>query len=198
VGKLDRSGKDFDIIVDNKQKTITVSAVYYSTRSDATALNLAVSPLNSMSGIDVSYKDDSYKVGFDLRVVTVDSPDLELASSRTQENAEGDLMDSDVTNTNTFELVTGNSPKMPKDAAGVTIDGKKIQVRSEYASHAGVGTHEVLHTLGVGHRMAGIMTESIKDGRWSEKVHEGIVGDIVNQTDAGSGVGVGTVREVKK
>jgi len=193
----DPDGGDYDIIVDDENQTITVSAIYFATAGDADAANKAIAPINALSGTEVEYNGKKYVVNFALVVETVDNPNVAMTDAKFTVTGEGDLIELDVANVNTFKVSSAESGDVRSGAAGTTTFGRNVFMLESYALHEGAPTHEILHSLGIDHRMFGIMAKSISDKNWSPAIHIGLVEDVVRQKDAGKGVGVGTVRNAK-
>ena len=68
VNFVDPDGRDYFVIIDEMNKTMTITANYYAMGKDMNALNHALDFWNRQS-----YEIDGYTVGFDLKAMELPS-----------------------------------------------------------------------------------------------------------------------------
>ena len=143
---VDPNGEDYDVVVDNDNKTITIKAVYYTANKDREKLQQGLDEWNSQSGkySFVRGKGEekiSYTINFEL---TIADGDFES----TAEAAEAMPLDG---STNLFSF----NDNIDESERGITRGGRVIEVRTDAPSRT--IPHEIGHTIGIGHFPDGLM-----------------------------------------
>ncbi|MBO7446068.1 MAG: hypothetical protein J6T86_06640, partial [Bacteroidales bacterium] len=149
---VDPNGEDYEVVVDNDNKTITIKAVYYTANKDREKLQQGLDEWNSQSGkySFVRGKGDemiSYTINFELTIADGDFESTAEAAG---------AMPLDGT-TNLFFF----NDNISKSKRGETKGGRFIQVRTDAPSRT--IAHEVGHTLGIGHFFDGLMCSGSDD-----------------------------------
>ncbi|MBU3678817.1 MAG: hypothetical protein FGM32_04320 [Candidatus Kapabacteria bacterium] len=173
VGQLDRNGKDYDLIIDEKTKTANVKATFYVDRKSEVASKAAAGKLNALNGTEVSLKGVTYILTFEVKVALSESPkEAVLSAKQGQYNeATGELIKEGEFASNSISTIDDASTSINGTAAASTgSDGRTISVRESHASDTDVILHEILHTFGVEHTNTGVMTSSMKDPFWSQQI----------------------------
>lgn len=142
---VDYDGRDFGISIDMKKGTITITGNYYALSRDMKAANAAIGKWNNKSG-NYSYNYTAANgVEKSLKVV------FKLTTTEVKSTAKADLqnaLDADKSGiSNSFAVDDDRMKSEKSNTNGVTINGKKIAVRS--TSNDDTGGHEVGHTLGL-------------------------------------------------
>jgi len=146
---IDPDGRDFDPVIDEKNKTITINATYYTSNEDKGRAQEGVDAWNAQSG-KYEYTTDkgTYTVNFNLKV-----------------EAYGDYNDAK----NAFEADKSGQANLFKvgsvigDNRGMTVGGNDITVSS--SSPARTSTHEIGHTLGINDGSTGVMISGDNSNR---------------------------------
>jgi len=199
VGRLDWSGRDYDVIFGQDEKgnaTVTVSARFYVKKEDLAALKAALEKIKEKAGLIVDLDGKKHVVAFDLEPIVVDNPVAELNASASRENIDenGMVFDKDPeTNTNSFETgkLNANNPGLTTGGRAITVDPSQSGCSAE-----NVVVHELLHTLGVSHKNAGVMTVDCAHKQHSSTIFDGFIKSMINGSDKRDDPGVGT-RTVK-
>jgi len=194
VRYVDYDGRDYGLVFDEKNKTVTLRATYYATSSSLNSANTSVSAINSQSGnftYTVGKGDDAttYTVNFDMKVseVKVD-PNLGELGSLTSALANDQSGEG-----NTYQVVADS--KLGENTNGTTIDGKSVQVKDSRKSTE-TGAHEIGHTLGLVHNTSGLMTPASTDDARTKSMNKGDIKDMIRyplggKTNSESGVNAG-------
>jgi len=148
---VDPDGRDCDVKVNEENKTITISAVYYTSKDNKSILKNHIDAWNSQSG-KYEITDENgviYTVIFDLKIDKGNYSD-DTSAKNAFEKAKKTS-----TNVNFFEI--NNIDPLLSDGTnrGVTRGGNEITVRSDSPSRTGI--HEIGHTLGSMHFSIGVM-----------------------------------------
>ncbi|WP_143885676.1 RHS repeat-associated core domain-containing protein, partial [Chryseobacterium binzhouense] len=176
---VDYDGRDFGMSVDMKRGTITITGNYYALSRDMKAANGAITKWNKTSGnYSYNYKD-SNGLQKSLKVI------FKLTATEVKSTAKGDLknaLDTDKSGTANSFAVDNDRMKSEKSTTdGITINGKKITVRS--TSSDDTGGHEVGHTLGLSDDQAissDIMTHTTESG---DTINSTYIQDILSYFD---------------
>jgi RHS repeat-associated protein len=162
---VDPDGNDYGLYFDHENKTVTVKATYYTSTSDANSARQATAFWNNQSGkFSYSVKDGDktidYTVNFEL---TVSEVTIGVGEDKTA------VLDNHLRNDNSgegniYQVVPDNTHGFD-NKNGITAGGNKVAVteRRAYANRGETGSHEIGHSLGLGHYNKGIMTEGSSD-----------------------------------
>jgi len=172
----DVDGKDYELVIDHKAKTITVVATYYvaeGNAKDMAAATAATAVWNSASGV-FEYKAGgvNYKIDFNLTVKEAKDP---IAAANADASGNSFAI-------NDAEVKRNEDPG--ETDKGITRDGKHIAVKSFRAEET--DPHEVGHTLGLGHFYKGFMGGYASRLKTSMKVTLGYVQEILRDNGLGS------------
>ncbi len=148
---VDPDGKDCEVTVNEKNKTITISAVYYTSKDNKSVLKNHIDAWNSQSGkYEITDENGvNYTIIFDLKIDKgnySNDTDAENAFNTAGEKS----------NKVNFFAINNNDPLLNDGTKrGVTRGGNEITVRSDSPSRTGI--HEIGHTLGSMHFSIGVM-----------------------------------------
>ena len=151
---IDPDGEAHKIVIDNRNKTITVSQTIYTNAVSYSSAYKAASFWNKQSGY--TYTDENgtkYAIKFNITVRTENATGKDLQ----------DIADADAIG-NSYEL--GEIKQTHRDP-NVSINGyadkrKHVTVKFDRANTE-TGIHEIGHTLGMDHADQGIMTAEAND-----------------------------------
>ena len=147
VNVIDTNGNDYKLVYDEGNRTITVSAQYYTTESYADGLSKALNFWNGQSG---KFKIEGYIINFDLSVVIV-TPFSGRSDHNTIFNMRRQIQE------NTYEeSLEIKFNEYGEHIAGVARDGRFITKYINFADEKTV-PHEIGHTLGLMHLDGTIM-----------------------------------------
>ncbi|MBP5412820.1 MAG: RHS repeat-associated core domain-containing protein, partial [Bacteroidales bacterium] len=158
---VDPSGKDFDPVVDEENKTITIRATYYTSKENEADLQKALDVWNNQSG-QYSYvvgkgKDkQTYTINFELTINSFDT-----------QNEAGTAYDHDESGYANFY----NGRTYNGIHRGLTSNGRFIQLNineSLIPNPNRTFAHEIAHTLGISEWTQGLM-ESGGFNEWISK-----------------------------
>ncbi|MEE3485749.1 MAG: RHS repeat-associated core domain-containing protein, partial [Bacteroidales bacterium] len=164
VRLVDVDGRDYDVYIDDENKTITISTTYYTTTQDYESAQQSADYWNGQSGNFIyrvtNKKDKSdtkdYVVNFDIKVEDVgdlkDKRQLEYKVNK----------DKLLSKSSNVYMVISDEKMKDKNLNGRTVAGQKISVR-ESKKNTLTGPHEMGHTLGLIHSDLGLMTPSESD-----------------------------------
>lgn len=154
IMRVDKDGKDWDVVVNHETKTITILANFttYSGNLANETLQKSVDYWNSQSGkFNYSIKDGDKTISYSINFnVSLNSSDQNLAG-------------------NDMSVVPDNSPifreRIEIDANGnekITqpqgaSDGKSFVVKKSQSSNDNVVSHEMGHNFGMNHTWFGLM-----------------------------------------
>ncbi len=173
VGKVDRNGKDYDLIIDEQTKTMNVKATFFVDGKTEFAAKEAAGKLNAFQGTEVSLRGVTYTLTFEVKVALSESPNEAVLSAKQgqYDEATGELIKEGEFASNGISTIDDASTSINSTAAASTgSDGRTISVRERYASDPDVILHEMLHTFGVEHTNTGVMTSSMNDPFWSPQI----------------------------
>jgi RHS repeat-associated protein len=170
VSMFDRNGKDYDVKIDDKSKSITISQTIYTNSDSYETAKAGADLIMSNSGKN-SYSIDgiTYQINININVIQVDNPNLNL--NMDIDGKDDDFNDKEKsTQSNSLILVDGS--KLEKGAGG-DASKNQIQIAKSSKDNPEVAAHEIMHTLGAFHSAAGLMTPSLKDTYHSNKIFPG-------------------------
>jgi len=142
----DEDGRDYEVVVDDEKKTITIRATYYSSKGNAEALQQGVDEWNNQSFKFYTGKGkqkETYTIQFDLSISS-------------------DFLNDDEAS-NAFLYDKSGCANFFQSAEcterGHTLYGNNITIRKDIARTLDVSTisHEIGHTLGIGEWSSGLM-----------------------------------------
>ena len=186
VNKIDPDGRDYGVVFNSEDKTITISATYYATSDSYESAKNSVDLINAQSG-KFKYEMDGveYAVNFCLKAVDIKSNsigDLNMAKA----------MD-DTGEANTYLVVPDNDRRLDENTNGSTVGGQDIFVKSS-RSKSETGGHEIGHTLGMTHNESGLMTADSSNKKRSKEFNQHDINDMIRypikgktNSDAGKG-----------
>jgi len=150
---VDPDGRDFDPVVDEENKTITITAVYYTSDENKDRLQTALNAWNDQSG-KYSYttgegdKQKTYAINFNLIIAEGEHPTMDDAVKAFSSDGKS----------NFYQITKIGNP----DVRGET-DGRNIRV-DPVRGLARTDIHEIGHTLGIGEG-SGVMASGEKSTR---------------------------------
>lgn len=176
---IDKDGKDYEIVIDHKAKTITIVATYYvaeGNMEDKAGAMAGISVWNKASGV-YEYKTGgvSYKINFNLTVKEVKDP---------IESANKDASGNSYAINNEAVILIGGKNALGAAAKEGETNAKHIVVKKNRPDE--VDPHEVGHTLGIGHTYKGFMRKYSGKLNVSNKVILGYVAEILKDNRLGS------------
>jgi len=152
---IDPTGRDYVLHFDEKKKTVTVAANYYTTDAGEKSVKANIAFWNDQSGKEKYTVDGiEYTIHYDLDYKVVEQGEI------------AGLVSNDPGG-NSWEVVPDGSLK--GNVIGGTSSGNRIQITESYAEDVIVGGHEIGHTLGMRHdrNNTGIMARSYEDASLS-------------------------------
>ena len=194
INYVDQTGNDYTLIIDDENKTMTVSAVYFACRPDMESLEKAISFWNGQSE---KHMVGGYTLLFELEAREVESYDTTAPTQSGKDNKKLDASKGKAGDYNkNLKNKNGNSYTVHSEngkgkAGGTNKNEINIYKNNEQET---TGAHEIGHSLGITHDYKGLMTESGVDFRRSATLTEKNVVDIVRNAfyrETGSNVGVG-------
>lgn len=172
----DVDGKDYILIIDHVNKTITIKAVYYTQIGDMESYNSAVAGAqfwNEQSCKFIySVRGDNnqtidYDIIFDLSVQPVENPLVEFAKDRNIMDPNTDaFLGTRNYFTNTYSVLPDVDERFKQkttedgsivDEGGKTLAGFRIYVKKSMKDNQKIAAHEIGHTLGLYHNNEGLM-----------------------------------------
>ena len=158
---MDPNGEDYEVVVDEENKTITIFALYYTSNDNKEKLQKGLDAWNEQSGkysfVTGKGKDkQSYTINFELAIVLDEN-------GNAVENCDQDGI------SNKFSV----EPVLSEGERGHTQNGYIMRVLDSAPDRTTV--HEIGHTLGIGHFSKGVM-EKGGDGDeiYKEFIHSSI------------------------
>src|SRR5574344_1066296 len=132
----DPDGRDYEVVVDEENKTITISAMFYTTNENEKKLQAGLDAWNSQSGkYEYTTGEKTYTVNFDLRLST--DNDFYGRGTGTQGKNMVQFLD---------KVMNGGIERR-----GVTEDGFDIHISRKFKTTMfRTLCHEIGHTLGIG------------------------------------------------
>ena len=159
VNHIDPNGRDYDVIINEKNKTITISAKFYvTTKDDLNALNEGIDFWNGLH-----YDIDGYKVSFNLTGELRDPSEINYKIEQNYSKSqylkclrEIDSYNKLQTNENYFGIFNYNDDNMEN---GKTMFGNLVLIKESRRNTSTV-MHEIGHSIGAVHydKGKGIMT----------------------------------------
>ncbi len=173
---VDVDGRDYGVLKNDENKTITIKATYYTNLESKESAEQATSFFNEQSGkFTYKYNKQKYTVNFDLEVKEVENPDFALAIDNSKTS-------------NEYVICSDNDRNISSNSNGRTFRGNRIVVKNS-KKYASTGAHEVGHTLGLIHSISGLMTSSEEDENRS---------NIISQKEVNSMIDFALKRKVNK
>ncbi len=174
ISYIDPDGRDRRLVIDEKNKIISVQATYYHDVNTGSYIGAGVKVFNDMENL--SYTDENgtcYQVVFELRT---------SRSSNPKSSAERDP--------------AGNYMKLSRDLGmknGAKVlgrgGGKLVNLMLETINDDFITAHEIGHTLGAAmpvdgqdnHASEGLMVRSVNDPKKSKKLDQKSIDEIIEQ-----------------
>ena len=162
VNAVDPDGRDYTLVMNSQDKTMTINATYYAMADDAKFAQSAAESWNANSGqFGYEVNGENYTINFNLNVVSVDNsyPELgpkgEMASLVTKLNSDKSGQ------ANIFRIVSNLPTNVELDngeTADVMGQTNKNYIKVKDGSSIDVAKHEEGHSLGMVHSNSGVMT----------------------------------------
>ncbi|MFT7156842.1 MAG: RHS repeat-associated protein, partial [Parvicella sp.] len=196
---IDPDGRDYIVTVDHETKTITVTANYYTTAKDSEEAQSAVNGWNGQNGkfeyvVGKGENAITYDLKFNLNVIDVttlpnpdQNPEYEMRFDAYYDDKSGAANTYSVVEPGTLGTDNAQTENMDQDDRGASrifvVKGKQALRRT--------GSHEVGHTLGLGHWFGGLMKAggyrldtdtAIKIGMISMVLYNAEIGELVSKT----------------
>ena len=205
INSSDPTGENYNVIFDEKNKTVTIAAKFFAFDGDADAANKSASFWNGQSGhFTYKYNGTEYSVAFDLSVETVSEsifsdrlaskPDVKspedvarLRNNTLQREMRSYTQLTGDQGVNTFMVTDDMTPfrdNTSMDVTGTTNSGISIVVDAKYADLR-TPMHEMGHTLGLGHNQNGLMSPSQNDYTNFNKIYSGDIKIIIRNAIKG-------------
>ncbi|MBI1307043.1 MAG: hypothetical protein GC181_10615 [Bacteroidetes bacterium] len=153
VINVDQGGRDYEVIIDVANKTITIHAIFFVNHGDEKTKKLVQQAVNEINGQSGKYslltdEGETYEILFDLQV----AEESGRGNNESWENDAGNLVE--ILDEKTYNRVY-NSKKSYDEATSVAITlygGDEIDLNENGGSDKGTMIHEMLHSLGLRHR----------------------------------------------
>jgi len=146
---VDPNGEDYEVVVDDQNKTITIIAIYYTSNDNKEKLQKGLDAWNEQSGkyafvTGKGDKSQSYTINFDLSIAIDEKGNAIESCTR-----------DGISNTFSVESI------LTEGRRGETEEGYKMRVLNNAPDRTTI--HEIGHTIGIGDFSQGVM-ESGGDG----------------------------------
>ncbi len=183
VMMLDRSGKDYDLVIDEKAGTATVKATFFVDAKSEKAAKEAAGELNALEPQKLVLNGVTYSVVFEIAVKLADGDPMDAFSAARYgtSNELGEVVEEGQHAVNSIGTIPRDSDAIGRDAAAELKAGANIWVRAQYASDVRVLKHEMLHALGADHQDRGVMTESVHDTFFNRHVNENVIEQMITK-----------------
>lgn len=205
-------GRDYGVYIDHNTKTIIIKATYYTVKGNESSHTSAVQATqfwNEQSGkyqYTVGKGDAAvtYDVKFELTVTEVDNPNKEENADKLSPETASNLGITRLTpdqSSNTYGVLPDadkafENGEEGQSTNGTTKGGALVSVKDSQKTTE-TGSHEVGHTLGLGHFSKGVLTAASNDPNRSKTITgryiKGIISNAFKKTD--EAVGKGTIHE---
>ena len=152
---VDPDGKDYGIKFNKKNKTITVSAVYYTNSQSKASLSRAIKVFNNRTEDKFIYKNEEYSIIYNLSEKVYADP-VEHVKLYDKKKGHDDY------NSYVISKPDSNNRK-GYITTGSTKDHRQIKVSENYKDNPTTGAHEIGHTLNFDHTDKGLMTPTNSD-----------------------------------
>jgi RHS repeat-associated protein len=183
VMMVDRSGKDYDLVIDEKAGTATVKATFFVDAKSEKAAKEAAGELNALKPQELVLNGVAYSVVFEIAVKLADGDPMDAFSAARYGscNELGEGVEEGQHAVNSIGTIPRDSDAIGRDAAAELKEGAHILVRAQYASDVRVLKHEMLHALGARHHDRGVMTKSIHDTFFNSHVNDKVIEQIITK-----------------
>jgi len=153
---VDPDGRDYETVVDEENKTITIKATYYTSNENKEELGKALKSFNDQSG------QYSYKVGHgkNKKEYTVNFK-LSIGDSKNGETADQAFQNDNSGKANFFQLAPNLISNDGEDVKGECKDGNVISLDVRYENRFHTARHEIGHSLGMFHKNGTFMESSV-------------------------------------
>ncbi len=157
---IDPDGRDYNVVVNQEDNTVTVQATYYACTQDFASAKQAVSYWNNQSNnFTYETKEGNYKVQILLTVVEVETNNS-MSAGQIRGEVNKAFSNDKSGGANVYSVIP--DAKLDANKNGTTSGGNFVQVKDSRKA-TDTGAHEVGHTLGLTHVSNGLMTPSSTD-----------------------------------
>lgn len=196
----DPDGKDYTLRINHETKTIVVVATYYTVKGNADTYNDALRSVkfwNDQSGkyqyaVGRGKNSQLYDVNFDLKVMEVESPSLQLNYDRQDVSISNWEKLTPDKSSNVFNVLLDTDRRFSDHengniyVHGITSHGNKIEIKNSRLG-TDTGPHEIGHTLGLDHYTRGILTSEGDSPSRTKSIKRNYIADIIQNALTGKG-----------